>query len=712
MSMIADAGEVRRALRLFADPENACELRALTSGVHVTLDGSDVDGLADAAGKLPSGIGIYFILNPLNAGLVSAGRNDDVPYRRWVFIDIDPRYAVKGQSATDTEKDGAAAMARDVQSYLGSKGWPAPIVVDSGNGVGLYFRADMPNDELVKSAYARLLGSLAVRFSGSSGVIDRSVHSAAQLVKLPGTWARKGVASDDRPHRPAKILYVPRDLEHLTFDELVGAADDKPEMPGPAMDHLPPAGRPAEAEARRALGVGCARIVLAAKTDEGRNNTLNAVAFEMGRRFVNTGSLTRQEVWNRLYEAACQAGLDTDDNCGPAGIEKTIASGLGSGEELPPEPIPTIKGSTAQTNAETPPDALAWSIVVDGLVIEHGRPEKFLTKTEAGPSKGAREFQLYTLDGLMRTTFPEPRWVIAGILSEGLNILAGKPKMGKSMMSLNLAMTVAGGGMALGNIQTMPGDVLYVSLEDRTRRIQSRARKMLRGLRCDAPGNLTIATSWPRQGDGGLEMIEWWIRRSERPTLCIIDVWGKFRPAGNPKANQYAQDYEHMSPLKDLMDKYGCCGMALMHLRKGASEDVVEDVSGTLGIVGAADGMMILQRARNDNEAKVFITGRDVADTELALQFDPENLVWKNLGPADQHVTGKLQHSILSYLKGLNGSSAFVADIAAAVESETDNVRRVLHRLFAKRLVRHVGNAWAFPGEEDGTGGVTGDSCH
>jgi hypothetical protein len=489
----------------------------------------------------------------------------------------------------------------------------------------------------------------------------------------------------------------------VTADQLSKAAELKASEPVPEKKYTAPAGKDGEPYGRKALDAECARVALArAGSDGGRNNALNRAAFSLGQ-LVAGGVLLEEIVYNRLYEVAIGSGLDERET------RKTLQSGLDAGRKVPrgvPESNdPKAKFEANKTTPTTPKqestEGEQWSITIDGEVVEEGLPKQFLPKQETKDGGRFRAFELYSFGGLMQAVFPEPKWAINGILSEGMNILGGKPKMGKSMMALNLAMTVAAGGMALGNIQTEAGDVLYISLEDRSRRIQARARKMLKGIGCSVSSRLTLATVWPRQGEGGLEMVEWWMKRVARPGLVIIDVWGKFRPPSNAKANAYTQDYEHMSPLKDLMDKYSCCGLALMHLRKGVSEDVVEDVSGTLGIAGATDGIMVLTRARNDNDAKIFVTGRDVADTELALRFDPETLVWTNMGEASEHVSGKLQVAVLKYLSSLNGGSAFSPEIATAVKSTPDSIRQIMSRLFEKRLVRRVGKAWAVPGDDE-----------
>jgi hypothetical protein len=673
---------------------------------------------------VPTWIGVYFRVNPVPPEFVGSANNKDVLRRRWLYIDVDPVKSEghKDDPATNEEKAATKAVCEAVNDYLAGHGWPAPAITDSGNGYGLFYRCDLPNDVPSRNAFRTLLKVLAEKFSNSNGSIDKSVHNANRLAKLPGTWARKGVASESRPHRPCRLVSEPKLIESVTAEQLTAAAGPPPPDLVPrqllnGFHHKDFA--PSRAYVQKALDGECARVVLAKPgAEEGRNNALYKAAANLGE-LIGGGALDRDEAENSLYAAACSSGLDTDPGCGERGIWDTIRRGIDKGKQEPrgvpepradPTPVFGERKAAGKTGAAGPnPSELFWSMVIDGEVIAEGPPAEILPARQTSPAAMTRTFDLYTLAGLMQTQFPEPVWVIPNMLSDGLNILAGKPKMGKSMMAMNMAITVAAGGKALGNIDTPEGDVLYISLEDRTRRIQARARKMLKGVNCPVSKRLTVAAEWPRQGDGGLEMIEWWVKRVEKPTLCIIDVWGKFRPAGNPRANAYSQDYEHMSPLKDLMDKYSCCGLALMHCRKGASEDVVEDVSGTLGIAGAADGIIVLQRSRNDNEAKIFITGRDVPDSELALRFDPESLVWTNLGDAGEHVSGKLQKKIMDFLGERRGMSVRTADIGAGIGEDPNNLRQPLDRMFQKGIVHKITNgnvnSWSVPGRAGAAAG-------
>ncbi|SDM39655.1 AAA domain-containing protein [Nonomuraea maritima] len=128
----------------------------------------------------------------------------------------------------------------------------------------------------------------------------------------------------------------------------------------------------------------------------------------------------------------------------------------------------------------------------------------------------------WTADELMAMTFPEPRWAVPGIIAEGLSLLAGPPKVGKSWLSLGLGIAVASGSKALEAIELEPGPVLYLALEDTARRLQNRMGKILSGQ--PAPKDLTLATTCPTLPQGGDEAIARWLDREghrgrHRPVL-------------------------------------------------------------------------------------------------------------------------------------------------------------------------------------------------
>ncbi len=352
--MVADANEVRRALEVFADPDHGCELMALTTGVSKTRVGDDLDALVLAAETMPAGIGVYFRINPVPAHLTKAAADRDVLARRWIYIDADPvkQPDHKNDPATDDEKERTREVMESVNEFRSGLGWPAPVITDSGNGFGLFFRVDLPNDDLSKALVKRVLQRLHKLFSCDKGTIDPTTYNAGRLAKLPGTWAKKGEQSENRPHRPCRLLYVPDAREPVSIEALqeTAGSEDKPPIangtypPSPPSPPSPPKSDPfirrvgADGDAaygKRALDAESARVFLAQPGT--RNNALNRAAFSLGQ-LVAGGVLTEAEVVSRLAEAARRCGLQNDPGCGEAGIRSTIARAILAGKDEPRKP--------------------------------------------------------------------------------------------------------------------------------------------------------------------------------------------------------------------------------------------------------------------------------------------------------------------------------------------------------------------------------------
>ena len=103
----------------------------------------------------------------------------------------------------------------------------------------------------------------------------------------------------------------------------------------------------------------------------------------------------------------------------------------------------------------------------------------------------------------------------------------------------------------------------------------------------------------------------------------------KVREVGGDRYS-YSSDYEIVTKLKSFSDKYGICLLVVHHTRKLESEDSFDMISGTNGLLGAADGAFIMhKKKRTDNEAVLDIVGRDQPDQELTIEFDRECCVWK-----------------------------------------------------------------------------------
>ena len=199
---------------------------------------------------------------------------------------------------------------------------------------------------------------------------------------------------------------------------------------------------------------------------------------------------------------------------------------------------------------------------------------------------------------LLAKTFAPVRYVIPGYVAEGCSLLAGEPKIGKSWFVLDAALAVAGGnGGQMFGVRAEHGDVLYLALEDNERRLKSRIRKVL-GPFAAGPARFTYATEWKRADEGGLDGIEAWIKSVPKATLIIVDVLARFRPmAVGRNTAAYDADYQAISGLQGLASKYSVAVVIVHHLRKTAADnDPFDKVSGTLGLSGAADTILIIDR--------------------------------------------------------------------------------------------------------------------
>lgn len=285
----------------------------------------------------------------------------------------------------------------------------------------------------------------------------------------------------------------------------------------------------------------------------------------------------------------------------------------------------------------------------------------------------------FTAADLMAATFPEPRWAVPGLVAEGLNLLVGSPKLGKSWLCLGLAVAVASGGRALGKINVDQGPVLYAALEDNPRRLQNRLRAVLAG--SPVPGDLHITTMLPRLPDLH-DYLAGWLEGNPTARLVIVDVLRKVRPLGDGRGNAYNEDYDSMGALKRLADKYGVAIIAVHHTRKMADDsDVFNEVSGSTGLTGAADAILIAKRARNTSEAVLHITGRDVTEQDYGLVWHPDGCMWTlSEEPVVLSSMGTTRRTILDWVtEHPHTTPTQIADgTSIALATVKQNVRRMV----------------------------------
>ena len=199
--------------------------------------------------------------------------------------------------------------------------------------------------------------------------------------------------------------------------------------------------------------------------------------------------------------------------------------------------------------------------------------------------------RLNTIDGetLMITPLPAIRYVVDQLLPQGLHILAGAPKVGKSWLALWLCLCVSKGESVWG-FATTQSSVLYLCLEDSYARIQNRLFQLTE----DAPPTLHFANLSNSIGRGLEEQISGFLSAHPDTKLVVIDTLQKVRCSVSD-SNPYANDYHDLSVLKTLADQNHIAILLIHHLRKLNDDDPLNMISGTTGISGATDSSLVLK---------------------------------------------------------------------------------------------------------------------
>ncbi len=228
------------------------------------------------------------------------------------------------------------------------------------------------------------------------------------------------------------------------------------------------------------------------------------------------------------------------------------------------------------------------------------------------------KIQLIDAETLYYKPLAHPRMLIDGILADGLAVMAGDSKIGKSWMVLWLCLQISKGEPVWG-IPTRKTDVVYLALEDREWRIQQRMQELTEA----PPENLHFGFSCGQLGSELESQIEDVLKDYPSTGLIFIDTLQMVRDNVSAKVNAYAQDYKDLSSLKKIADNHGICIFVVHHTRKERDGgNIFNDMTGSTGIMGVADTGMILRKDdRFGDNATLCITGRDVEEKKLKMQM-------------------------------------------------------------------------------------------
>ena len=301
--------------------------------------------------------------------------------------------------------------------------------------------------------------------------------------------------------------------------------------------------------------------------------------------------------------------------------------------------------------------------------------------------------KLTVIDGetLMDKRLAPTAFCVDTLLPQGITMLGGAPKIGKSWLVLDLCLHIAK-GVPFWGLDTRQGTVLYLCLEDSQRRLQER----LNHLTDEAPPNLFFATGQMTLQEGVLEWIRQFVREHPETVLVAIDTFQMIREGGADPS--YGRDYAEMQPLRALADELGIALLLVHHLRKQGDRDPLNKLSGTTGISGAVDAVYILDKCeRTKDTAYLVVTGRDVPDRKLHLRRCRETGHWELL--SDSLEEGELMpaemEKLILWAKKVSFFSGGNTELAQRLNAE-------MGLTLSPKALKQMMNRWRYPLEAKG----------
>lgn len=290
---------------------------------------------------------------------------------------------------------------------------------------------------------------------------------------------------------------------------------------------------------------------------------------------------------------------------------------------LAQEKVIALNVSAPPDNGQSPSSTIATSIAEIPPEINENFSEDFQAHFRRMNSPDY--LHTVSLTELYDTAYQPKAQIVDGLLGSGAYLFVGAPKVGKSFFMAQLGYHVSS-GLPLWGYPIRKGTVLYLALEDNYARLQKRLARMF-GM--EITDGLHFATHAKNLKDGLDGQLRKFMEEHPDTKLIIIDTLQKIREVGGDSYS-YASDYEIVTRLKQFADQHNVCVLLVHHTRKQSAEDCFETISGTNGLLGAADGAFIMQKAkRTDNNAVLDIVGRDQQDQRMQLLFDRERCIWQ-----------------------------------------------------------------------------------
>ena len=303
-----------------------------------------------------------------------------------------------------------------------------------------------------------------------------------------------------------------------------------------------------------------------------------------------------------------------------------------------------------------------------------------------------KALQVINGENLMDMELMAPRFCVKGLLPQGLCILGGAPKVGKSWLVLDLCVRIAK-GETIWNLDTAKGTTLYLCLEDPYYRIQQR----LGCITEEPPANVFFANIADSLAEDLDSQITSFVQEHPDTVLVVIDTFQMIRTGSNEPS--YGGDYEELQKLKRLADDLSICLLLVHHLRKQGDRDPINRISGTTGISGAADAIFVLEKDdRRKSDATLICTGRDLEHRELELRFAKESCTWELVSDSISNPEKLLPQEMVSFISFMKDTISF----SGSNTELTDRFNAYAGLTMAAKSLKQMMNRWRYELQEQG----------
>ncbi len=316
-------------------------------------------------------------------------------------------------------------------------------------------------------------------------------------------------------------------------------------------------------------------------------------------------------------------------------------------------------------------------LIEQSLPFNKKIPQKLLTLEE---HSGNGKITLINAKELQTMELKPINWVIKDLLPEGLLILAGRPKIGKSFLALNMSLAITNGGHALGYFKANKNSVLYIPYEDNYRRLQDRINRMLAEEHYnEAPPNLFIPKDcdFPKMTIEGIDTLGKILDGNENIKLVVIDTLGRAIVRSNKRnANQFQDEYDFGASLQKIALQRHISILLVHHTTKMKYEDGYDSILGTTGLTASPDSLMLLSKDSN-KEFTLSLTGRDIEEKEYSVKF--QNCIWIIEGEKGKTTTPEREEIISFFIR--ENRPLKTKEIAVYLDKSENNVCNLLKKI-------------------------------